>query len=271
MSFLVLLAGASTGLLLGILGSGGSIITMPAFIYLLGVDPKPAIAMSLGVVGLTAGISSLQHGWRGNINFRIVLIFGAFGAVGTFAGAKIGVILPDTVQLLMFASIMYYAAYKMLMQRRMQRSKPVIVGAQKDLNGPAVDDQALGSLHFGHIALHGVVVGILTGIVGVGGGFLIVPALVLLSGLSMKRAVGTSLMIIALKSFAGFAGYVGAVPIDLVLMATFSAVAVTAGLAGGLVSHKIPEAGLKTSFAIFLLIVASYMLFQEFSKLSVFG
>ena len=262
MSLLALIAGASTGLLLGILGSGGSIVTMPAFIYLLGVDPKPAIAMSLGVVGLTAGITALQHGWRGNINFRIVLIFGAFGAVGTFVGAKIGVVMPETLQLVMFALIMYAAAYKMLRPRRVPA---VVVGRTPDGADAMVLGEVDAPLHYGHIALHGVLVGVLTGIVGVGGGFLIVPALVLLSGLPMKQAVGTSLAIIALKSFAGFAGYAGAVPIDLGLMATFSAVAVTAGFVGGLITHKIPEASLKTGFAIFLLLVASYMLFREVS------
>ncbi len=259
MSILALIAGASTGLLLGILGSGGSIVTMPAFIYLLGVDPKPAIAMSLGVVGLTAGITALQHGWRGNVNLRIVLIFGAFGAVGTFVGAKIGVVMPETLQLVMFALIMYAAAYKMLRPRRV----PVVVGRTPDGADLIAPVEADAPLHYGHIALHGVLVGVLTGIVGVGGGFLIVPALVLLSGLPMKQAVGTSLAIIALKSFAGFAGYAGSVPIDLGLMATFSAVAVSAGFVGGLISHKIPEGILKTTFAVFLLLVASYMLFKE--------
>jgi uncharacterized protein len=262
MSIFVLLAGASTGLMLGILGSGGSIVTMPAFIYLLGVDPKPAIAMSLGVVGLTAGISALQHGWRGNVNFRIVLIFGLFGAAGTFAGARIGIILPDVVQLVMFALIMYAAAYKMI--------RPGAAATGRT-NEAMEGENIMPPSRYMHIALHGVIVGILTGIVGVGGGFLIVPALVLLSGLGMKEAIGTSLAIIALKSFAGFAGYAGSVPIDWHLMAVFSAVAITAGFIGGLISHKIPAAILKSSFAVFLLLVASYMLVQEISTAAAFN
>ncbi|MBT6138580.1 MAG: sulfite exporter TauE/SafE family protein [Rhodospirillaceae bacterium] len=267
MSFLVLIAGASTGLLLGILGSGGSIITLPAFIYLLGAEPKPAIAMSLGVVGLTAGIAALQHGWRGNVNPRIVLVFGLFGAVGTFAGAKIGVVMPETLQLVMFALIMYFAAYKMLRPNRTTSGGPI----SSDVDLPKLSEEASPALRYGHIAAHGVMVGVLTGIVGVGGGFLIVPALVLLSRLSMKQAVGTSLAIIAIKSFAGFAGYVGAVSIDLEMMATFSAVAIAAGFAGGMISHKISEAILKTSFAIFLLVVASYMMLQEITSAAAFN
>lgn len=256
MSLLALLAGAATGLMLGILGSGGSIVTLPAFIYLLGAEAKPAIAMSLGVVGFTAGITALQHGWRGQVDLRIVVIFGFFGAAGSFAGARIGVVMPEMLQLVMFALIMYLAAYKMLRPKRLEAAEAA--GAAG----------APPSLRYGHIALHGVLVGILTGIVGVGGGFLIVPALVLLSGLSMKRAVGTSLAIIALKSFAGFAGYAGAVAIDLELMATFSAVAAVAGIIGGLMSHKLPEAILKNAFAVFLFLVASYMLYQELAKLA---
>lgn len=257
MSFLVLLAGAATGLLLGILGSGGSIVTMPALIYLLDIAPKPAIAMSLGVVGLTAGIAALQHARLGGVNLRIVLIFGLFGAAGTFAGARIGVVMPETLQLMMFALIMFVAAYKMMPRRR------AALAAAGEATSMASDDGAVQSLRYGHIAMHGILVGVLTGIVGVGGGFLIVPALVLLSGLAMKEAVGTSLAIIALKSAAGFAGYVGAVAVDLELMAAFSAVAIVAGFIGGLISHRMPEKVLKTGFAVFLFVVASYMLFQE--------
>lgn len=266
MSVFVLLAGASTGLMLGILGSGGSIVTMPALIYLLGIAPKPAIAMSLGVVGLTAGVSALQHGWRGNVNLRVVLVFGFFGALGTFAGAKIGVIMPATLQLAMFAMIMYAAAFKMI-----RPSRPAVVAVSA--GGMATTVSGTGDampLRHGHIALHGILVGVLTGMVGVGGGFLIVPALVLLSGLAMKEAIGTSLAIIALKSFAGFAGYLGAVPIDYRLMATFSAVAIAGGFVGGLISHRIPAGILKSGFAVFLLVVASYMLFREISMAAPF-
>ena len=253
--------------MLGILGSGGSIVTMPAFIYLLDVDPKPAIAMSLAVVGLTAGMSALQHGKRGNVNLRIVLIFGLFGAAGTYAGARIGVIMPDALQLIMFALIMYAAAYKMI--RPTPAPAAVITPEGRHVAAPG--DGTAAPLRYGHIAAHGILVGILTGMVGVGGGFLIVPALVLLSGLGMKEAIGTSLAIIALKSFAGFAGYVGSVPIDLELMATFSAVAIGAGFIGGLISHKIPAGILKSSFAVFLLLVASYMLFREISAAAAFN
>lgn len=114
-----------------------------------------------------------------------------------------------------------------------------------------------------HIALHGIGVGVLTGLVGVGGGFLIVPALVLLSGIPMKQAVGTSLAIVAAKSYAGFLGYMGGVPIDYALMWTFTAVTVIGGFAGTRLAGHISQAGLQRAFAWFLVCVATYILLKS--------
>ncbi len=260
MSILTILAGACTGLLLGLLGSGGSIVTMPALMYLLDIDPKPAIAMSLGIVGATALVSSLQHWWRGAVNIPIVCVFGLFGAVGTFAGAKIGTIMPAALQLALFTAIMYVAAYKMLKSARPARSN-----SHSEISSAGQVAAAAIPLRYGPIAVHGVLVGILTGIIGVGGGFLIVPALVLLSNLSMKEAVGTSLLIIAVKSFAGFAGYAGSVPMDFHILGTFTAVAIGGGVVGGFVSHKVPGLILRKGFAAFLIVVATYIVFREFA------
>ncbi len=254
MSFAILVSGLITGLLLGIFGSGGSIITTPALLYLLDVEPKSAIAMSLGIVAVTATITALQH-WRwGNVNLKITAVFGAFGVMGTYGGALLGVITPIAIQLTIFALVMYAAAYKML--------KP----KHKSLGAAAVADCPYGNcdeLQYTHIAIHGIAVGILTGVVGVGGGFLIVPALVLLSGLPMKQAVGTSLSIVALKSFAGFAGYAGAVEINYVLMAYFTGVAIVGSVIGSLISNRLPAALLQRSFGTFLVFVASYILFKS--------
>jgi hypothetical protein len=114
-----------------------------------------------------------------------------------------------------------------------------------------------------HMALHGIGVGVLTGFVGVGGGFLIVPALVLLSRIPMKMAVGTSLAIVAAKSYAGFAGYMGAVPIDWALMGGFTAVTVAASFAGTRIAHRFSQDTLKRAFAVFLLFVATYILLKS--------
>ncbi|MCK5263161.1 MAG: sulfite exporter TauE/SafE family protein [Gammaproteobacteria bacterium] len=255
MSISIIIAGLITGMLLGIFGSGGSIITMPALLYLLNVEPKAAIAMSLGIVAITATITAMQHWRHGNVNLRITAVFGLFGVAGTYAGALLGVITPVVIQLSVFALVMYAAAWKMLKPQPQHKS---VGAAVADCPNGYCDD-----LEYGQIAMHGIAVGILTGIVGVGGGFLIVPALVLLSGLPMKKAVGTSLSIVALKSFAGFAGYAGSVTIDYPMMATFTAIAIVGSLVGSQLGHRLPADLLKRGFGGFLLLVASYILFKS--------
>ncbi|NOZ37444.1 MAG: sulfite exporter TauE/SafE family protein [Gammaproteobacteria bacterium] len=256
MSITVIFAGLITGMLLGVFGSGGSIITVPALLYLLHIEPKSAIAMSLGIVSVTATITALQHWRKGNVNFKVTAIFGLFGVIGSFAGAKLGLITPVVIQLSAFALVMYAAAWRML--------KPI---AQHKSVGAACTECADGhcnNIDYRHIALHGVAVGLLSGVVGVGGGFLIVPALVLLSGLPMKQAVGTSLSIVALQSFSGFAGYAGAVEIDYSLMAIFTSIAITGSVVGSMLAHRLPADLLKRGFGFFLVLVASYILIEQF-------
>ncbi len=262
MDSLALLAGAATGLVLGIFGSGGSIIALPALIYLLHVEPKSAIAMSLGVVAVTATLSAIDHWKRGNVDVRVALVFGLFGVGGTFAGAKLGLAIPVVVQLALFALVMYAAAWRMLKKPVLQPSLSGGMLASGD--GAAVlRCQEYFSPCMGHIALHGIGVGVLTGVVGVGGGFLIVPALVLLSGIPMKQAVGTSLAIVAAKSYAGFAGYLGGVPIDYALMMNFTAITVVGSFLGTRIAHHLSPELLKKAFAVFLLVVASYILHKS--------
>lgn len=252
MTLFALLAGLATGLVLGLFGSGGSIVTTPALLYLLHVEPKSAIAMSLGIVAITATLTAVQHWRAGNVDWKVTAVFGLFGVVGTYAGARLGVVTPVVVQLTAFALVMYAAAWKML------RPQPPV---HRSVGAAAVQTAGAGTdLRLGHVAVHGIGVGVLTGVVGVGGGFLIVPALVLLSGLPMKQAVGTSLAIVALKSFAGFAGYAGAVPIDYPLMGLFTAVAVSGSLLGTRLAHALSAEALKRAFALFLLLVATYIL-----------
>lgn len=256
MGITAVFAGLITGIVLGVFGSGGSIVTTPALLYLLHVEPKPAIAMSLGIVAVTASITAIQH-WRcGNVHLKVAFIFGLFGIVGTFAGAKLGVVTPVAVQLGLFALVMYAAGYKMLRPGTQQHKA---VGAAVVVV-PADDALAINRVH---IAIHGLAVGVLTGVVGVGGGFLIVPALVLLSRLPMKQAVGTSLLIVAAKSYAGFAGYMGAVDIDYPLMAVFAAVAVGGSFLGTLISHRVSGEVLKRGFAVFLMLVATYIVVKS--------
>lgn len=265
MSFSTILAGLATGMVLGLFGSGGSIIALPALIYLLHVDPKSAIAMSLGVVAVTASISALEHWRRGNVDLRVSLVFGLFGVMGTFAGARLGIITPVVVQLGLFALVMYAAAWRMLKPAPVAAAAPALGGeVMLGADGTA----AVACQHFfdpcmRHIALHGIGVGILTGLVGVGGGFLIVPALVLLSRVPMKLAVGTSLAIVAAKSYAGFAGYMGNVPVDWAVMGGFTAVTVVGSFIGIHFSTRFSQALLKKAFAWFLVVVATYILFKS--------
>lgn len=263
MDILAIFAGMTTGIVLGVFGSGGSIIALPALMYLLNVAPKSAIAMSLGVVAVTATLSAIDHWRRGNVKVRVALVFGLFGVAGTFAGARLGLVTPVVVQLGLFALVMYAAAWRML---RPAIPQPVAAGGVVAVGGDAA---ALASCHhffspcMGHIALHGIGVGVLTGLVGVGGGFLIVPALVLLSGIPMRQAVGTSLAIVAAKSYAGFAGYMGGVPIDWGVMAGFTAVTVVGSFVGAHFADRVSQETLKRAFVWFLVVVATYILLKS--------
>lgn len=256
MTLSIVIAGLATGILLGIFGSGGSIITLPALMYLADIEPKSAIAMSLGIVAVTASVTALQHWRQGNVHLKITVIFGLFGVLGTYAGARLGVITPVGLQLGLFALVMYAAAWKMLRPK----ATPQSVGAAAVMDCP--DGQCV-AFNYPHIAMHGIVVGVLTGVVGVGGGFLIVPALVLLSGLPMRQAVGTSLAIVTLKSAAGYAGYAGDVAIDYQVMGIFTAIAIVGSLAGSQLAQRLPVKRLQQGFGVFLLLVASYILAQQ--------
>lgn len=257
MIFLAIISGAITGIVLGLFGSGGSIIAMPALMYLLNVEAKSAIAMSMGIVAVTATISGWDNWRRGNVDLKVAAMFGLFGVIGTYGGARLGVYTPVQVQLTLFALVMYAAAWKMLQIKKQPVSQLATAG------GPPLSEDEAISAHMGHIAAHGVGVGVLTGLVGVGGGFLIVPALVLLSGIPMKIAIGTSLVIVAAKSYSGFAGYVAAVPVDWLIMASFTAVTVAGSFVGTRVAHRFSQEALKRSFGVFLVFVASYILLKS--------
>jgi hypothetical protein len=187
-------------------------------------------------------------------------VFGLFGVIGTYGGARLGVLTPVVVQLTLFALIMYAAAWKMLQKKQVSPAPAQLAGAGGP-NVPTEDEEI--SAHMGHIAIHGIGVGALTGLVGVGGGFLIVPALVLLSGIPMKMAIGTSLVIVAAKSYAGFAGYMGAVPIDWATMLSFTTVTVLGSFAGTRLAHRFSQETLKRGFGVFLVFVATYIMLKS--------
>ena len=239
----------AVGLLLGLMGGGGSILMVPLLTYVAGLDPKEAIAGSLFVVGVTSLVSVGLHARAGNVRWRTGLVFGLAGMVGAALGGVVGGFLPGTVLLIAFAVMMLVTAWAMIRPKR-----PTAAPAE----GGHAPGRALG-----RIVLDGVVVGFVTGIVGAGGGFLVVPALVLLAGLPMSAAVGTSLLVIALKSFAGLGGYLTSVTLDWPFLLAVTGVAVLGALIGAALVKRVPDKALKKGFGWFVLAMGAVMLVTE--------
>lgn len=240
------------GLSLGLMGGGGSILTVPVLVYALNMGAKESIALSLAIVGFASLIGSFSHFKAGNINLKVAFIFGPIAMAGTFLGAKLSVFLSGATQLIIFAIVMIIAAYFMY------KGKTQIKSENEDKN-----------FNYLLIITEGLLVGILTGIVGVGGGFMIVPALVLLAHIPMKEAIGTSLLIITLKSFAGFMGYIGTVEIDWFFLLKFSSLAAIGIIIGSFCVRYISQEKLKKSFAIFLVIMGVFILYKNKHKLNI--
>lgn len=242
------------GVILGLLGSGGSILTVPVLIYVLGQDEKTAIGSSLVIVGIIAVAGSVPYIKDKLVEWRCVLLFGIPGMAGTYVGAWAAVFVPGIVQLVTFAVVMLGASYLMF--------RPIVVSEVK------VERQAI------KISLDGLIVGILTGFVGVGGGFLIVPALVLLAGLSMQMAVGTSLVIIAAKSASGFIKYIEVfeeldLHFDIELLVVFSIFGILGTFVGRYISKRIHQELLRHGFAVFLFLMGGFILASSLHDLTI--
>jgi len=232
------------GLTLGLLGGGGSILTVPVITYALRVDPKVAIVMSLPIVGGASLVGVARH-WRlGNIDFRIAVPFGAAAMIGAFGGARLARFLDGGLQLTLLAVVMLGAAVSMFRNAHLE---------------PRRDRAELGAA----VIVIGALTGGLTGVVGVGGGFLLVPALVLLAGLSMQHAVGTSLFVIVLNTVAGYAGYHGSVTVPWALVAQFAGLTAIGILVGSSFTTRVPQATLKRAFAALLVLVALFIFWQR--------
>lgn len=245
---------ALIGLSLGLLGSGGSILTVPVLVYLVGEPEKLAIAESLAIVGGISLFGAIPYALKKQIDWRSVLWFGIPGVVGTYLGAALSVYLSGVVQLLLFAAVMLLASVMMF---RPTKAQPE--GAAAHARSPL------------KIGAEGLGVGVLTGLVGVGGGFLIIPALVLLGGLPMGLAVGTSLLIIAAKSFAGFAKYVNVLAeqnlsMNWTLIAIFTVIGILGSFLGARVGRKVSNEGLRRGFAGFLVVMGLYVLATNVPK-----
>lgn len=249
------------GLSLGLIGGGGSILTVPILVYLFSVDAVLATAYSLFVVGLTSLIGSFSHMRLGNIHWRTAIVFGIPSIISVYlTRAYIVPAIPDPVFhlgnaavskahaiLLLFAVIMLLASYSMIRKRVVMENEE----AEPRYNYPL-------------ILLEGIVVGAVTGLVGAGGGFLIIPALVLLAKLPMKQAVGTSLIIIAAKSLIGFTGDLkGNQVIDWRFLLIFSLIAMVGIIAGSMLSRNISNEKLKPAFGWFVLVMGVYIIAKE--------
>ena len=234
------------GIALGLLGGGGSILTVPLLAYVAGMEAKQAIATSLLVVGVTSAVGAISHARAGRVQWRTGLIFGSAGMVGAYAGGLSARFIPGTVLLIGFAVMMVATAIAMLRGRKDVATS----GGTAHLPVPK-------------IIVEGLVVGLVTGLVGAGGGFLVVPALALLGGLPMPVAVGTSLVVIAMKSFAGLGGYLSSVQIDWTVALAVTGAAVVGALAGARLTAMVNPDSLRKAFGWFVLAMSSVILGQE--------
>lgn len=256
------MASIMIGVLLGVIGGGGSILTVPVLVYLFAVSPVTATAYSLFIVGVTSVVGSVNYFKKGLVNVKTAIVFGIPSIAAVFLTRKfllpwipselftLGdfVVSKDIFLMVIFGLLMVVASYTML--------KPKKKGVLEDTETPQ-------QFNYPIILLEGSLVGMLTGLVGAGGGFLIIPALVILSKLPMKEAVGTSLVIIAAKSLIGFTGELGQASMDWIFLVSLTGLSILGIFFGTYMSKYIDSAKLKPGFGVFVLIMGIYILVKE--------
>ncbi len=262
MEYIGYFASILIGVALGLIGGGGSILTVPVLVYLMAIEPVVATSYSLFIVGLTSGVGSVGYFKKGLVNIKTAIVFGIPSIIAVFTTRAlivpaipkevftIGdfVVTKSILMMLLFAILMIAASYSMI---------------KKDKKTTVADNEAEQKFNYPLILIEGAVVGILTGLVGAGGGFLIIPALVILSKLPMKEAVGTSLVIIAAKSLIGFFGEGGETATDWKFLFIISAFAIIGIFIGTALSKKIDGAKLKPAFGWFVLVMGIYIIIKE--------
>ncbi len=236
--------GFGIGALLGLLGGGGSILTVPALVYLIGQQPQAAITASLAIVGANSAVGAFFHSRQGTLNLRVALLFGGAGMAVAYVAASISKHFDPTVLMTLFAGLMLVVGVLMLTRRNEHTIS---------MTEPAL----------GRVLAAGAGVGLLTGVLGVGGGFLIVPALVMLIGLPMQQAVGTSLIIIAMNSLAGFLGHLGGPTFDFTLIIIFVTAGIAGTLAGSRLAMRLRDSQLKSAFAVLVICLAVLLLIDN--------
>lgn len=242
-----LILSAAIGLSLGLIGGGGSILTVPILVYFLGVSPHDAVGMSLAVVAATSLFGALLHYRKENVDVRSGILFGAAGIVGAIAGSPLTKLVAAGTLLLIFGVLMLVVAVSMLWRRN--RGSDEVTHVPHTAQGLAA----------------GFGVGVLTGFLGVGGGFLIVPALVYFGGLSMKKAIGTSLLVIFLNCVAGLVGHASQSIFDWGLTGIVMALAVGGAVAGTVLSHRLAAHRLQRVFAVLVLGVGGFMIAKNYA------
>ncbi|MBC24480.1 MAG: permease [Phycisphaerae bacterium] len=248
---IIVLGAILIGVCLGLLGSGGSILTVPILVYMLGHPEKAAMGESLAIVGLIAAAGVIQKCRKGEINWQAVMWFGVPAMIGTFGGAQLARVVPASVQMTVLGILMLLAAFLMIRRKE----------------DPEQGDGSSRRLRT-FLLLEGVFVGAVTGLVGIGGGFLIVPALVLGTGLRMHAVIGTSLAIIMLKSITGFAGYLMVLDsvqqrIDWWTILLFAVLGTVGSLTAGSIATRIDQLLLKRMFAVILLLLGLAVVVSE--------
>lgn len=250
MSILIdLLLGGLIGLSLGLLGGGGSILTVPALVYVVGQSPQVAVTASLVIVGANSILGAFFHRQQGTLNWRVALVFGGAGMIAAYFAAGLSHLLPSTVLLVLFAVLMLVVGALMIFRKT-----------------PSNEGHA--SQGWVVTVAAGAGVGILTGFLGVGGGFLIVPALVMLVGLPMRQAVGTSLIVIAMNSLAGILGHISQTTLDYPIIALFVAAGLAGTFAGTCLAKRVHADHLRRLFAGFVILLAIFLLFDNLPKLA---
>jgi len=233
------------GVLFGLFGAGGSILLVPILVYVLDLPIKSALGTSLLILMLTGSVATLAHARSRNVSWWIGLRWAALGIVAAYAGGRIAEFIPERLLLTMFATVVVVASLAMM--RRRPLATPV-------------DPRAIP---MGKLALVGTALGLFTGMMGVGGGFLLVPALVLLCGMDVKVAVGTSLLIIAVNSLGGFLGFAAHESFPWRLTFTVAAFNAAGSLVGERIGKRLPGHRLRPAFGVFLLLVGVAMVAQN--------
>jgi uncharacterized membrane protein YfcA len=240
--------GFCIGLMLGLLGGGGSILTVPALVYLIGLSPQVAVTTSLAVVGANSALGAVFHHTHGTLNWRVALVFGGTGMIAAYFSAHWSKNFSPDMLMVAFALLMLIVGVMLVLRKSQDRENHTALAVWK-------------------VVFSGLIVGLLTGVLGVGGGFLIVPALVMLVGLPFHQAVGTSLVIIAMNSAAGFIGHLSGDVLNMSLISVFVVTGVAGTFAGAKLGNHLDSHSLRRMFAAFVIVLAVFLLMDNVPKL----